>query len=521
MVDVTLIRAPRMLSRNAYTTPTCPPLGLAYVASSLQAAGFNVEAVDAVGEAVHKMIPIDGTSFLSQGLTLPEILDQISPTTKILGFSCMFSEEWPRVRMVIEAVKREFPKAKVIVGGEHITAMPEYVLQDCSAIDYCVLGEGEEVAVDLCRFLLGVGDFSDASAIDGIVYRYGDGVKRSKPRSRIKHIDEIPPPAWDLFPIENYLDHGLGFGVNRGRMMPLLATRGCPYQCTFCSSPNMWTTRWIARSPRLVFEEMRNYIHKYNSRSFDFYDLTAIIKREWIIEFSELIIQSGEEICWQLPTGTRSEAIDGEVARLLYKSGCRNLTYAPESGSPSELKRIKKKIKIERVKSSMRACVRNKLNVKANIIVGMPDQTWREILETLGFIFQMAIIGIHDISINLYCAYPGSELFNELRKRGEIPQVDDNYLYSLTYYTDLTRAKSYSAHVSSRALMIVRPLGLLLFYFTSYIFRPYRLLRIFINYLKGVQESRLEMAVSTFLKRKFTNLRQSKAFQLGKFLSLW
>ena len=63
------------------------------------------------------------------------------------------------------------------------------------------------------------------------------------PRTRIRNLDDIPWPAWDLVPLDKYLDHGLGYGVDLGRSMPILATRGCPYQCTFCSNPEMWTTR--------------------------------------------------------------------------------------------------------------------------------------------------------------------------------------------------------------------------------------------------------------------------------------
>jgi len=95
----------------------------------------------------------------------------------------------------------------------------------------------------------------------------------------------------------------------------------------------MWTTRWEARSPQLVFDEMLKYIKKYDAENFDFYDLTAIIKKQWMIEFCDLIIDSGLKFTWQLPSGTRSEAIDDEVVDRLWRSGCRNMNYAPESGS--------------------------------------------------------------------------------------------------------------------------------------------------------------------------------------------
>src|SRR5262249_38566659 len=139
--------------------------------------------------------------------------------------------------------------------------------------------------------------------------------QRTAPRQRIRDVDAIPRPAWHLFPVSNYLDGGFTYGVNLGRSMPILATRGCPYQCTFCSSPAMWTTRYYA--------------------------LTAIIKRDWILAFCRELERRGLDITYQLPTGTRSEVLDEEVLAALYRTGCRNICYAPESGSPETLARIK------------------------------------------------------------------------------------------------------------------------------------------------------------------------------------
>ena len=149
-------------------------------------------------------------------------------------------------------------------------------------------------------------------------------------RPRIADLDSIPWPRWDLTPIANYLDRQLGFGVRRGRSMPLLATRGCPYQSTFCSNPQMWTRRWLARDPHDVVREIEHYVRHYDIQNVDFYDLTAIVKREWLVAFATLLIEKNVKITWQLPSGTALEALDDEVYELAYRSGCRNMTYARE-----------------------------------------------------------------------------------------------------------------------------------------------------------------------------------------------
>ena len=219
----------------------------------------------------------------------------------------------------------------IVAGGEHITATAAFTLDSTPEVDVCVMGEGEETLAEIADALDRGAAFD---GIAGLVVRCPGGSRSTGSRARIRDVDDIPLPAWDLVPIDNYLDNGLGYGVDLGRSMPIIATRGCPYQCTFCSNPEMWTTRWYARDPEKVLDEIALYQERYGATNFDFYDLTAIVKRKWIIDFTNRILERGMTFTWQLPSGTRSEAIDEEVCRRLYASGCRNMSYAPESGSP-------------------------------------------------------------------------------------------------------------------------------------------------------------------------------------------
>ena len=102
------------------------------------------------------------------------------------------------------------------------------------------------------------------SKVNGIVYRSDEEIIINPKRSRISQLDDIPLPAWDLFPLENYLSNNLGYGVNPGRTMPMLMSRGCPFQCTFCSSADMWTTRYFARDSNRVADEIEFYQKRYD-----------------------------------------------------------------------------------------------------------------------------------------------------------------------------------------------------------------------------------------------------------------
>ena len=188
---VTLVRPPTIVPKWAHTTPVCPPIGVAYVASAVREAGYRVAVVDAVGEAVLETREVDGRpGFLARGLSIEELVRRVDQETAYIGLSCMFSHEWPVARKVINALREALPNAAIIAGGEHITAIPEFSLQDCPALDYCTIGEGEETIVDLVASL-------DAgrpiAAVPGIVYREGGEAVRTATRGRIRRLNDIAP----------------------------------------------------------------------------------------------------------------------------------------------------------------------------------------------------------------------------------------------------------------------------------------------------------------------------------------
>ena len=298
MVHITLVRPPALVSRNSGQGALTPPIGLAYLAASLIDAGHGVSIIDAIGEAPFKVSTLFENKILATGLLKEDILERVPSRTDLIGVSCMFSQDWPYIRRIIEALKKTFPNIPIVTGGEHITAMADFVLNSCPAVDYCILGEGEETLTDFATHLA---EPDTMVNVQGLAFRQNGKIFRTPPRGRIRAIDDIPLPAWHLVPLENYLSNGLGYGVNRGRSMPMIATRGCPYRCTFCSNSSMWTTRWIARQPERVLDEIEQYIETYHITNVDFYDLTAIVQKEWIIKFCQLIKERNLEFTWQNP----------------------------------------------------------------------------------------------------------------------------------------------------------------------------------------------------------------------------
>jgi radical SAM superfamily enzyme YgiQ (UPF0313 family) len=285
-------------------------------------------------------------------------------------------------------------------------------------------------------------------------------------------------------------------GVDIGRSMPILASRGCPYKCTFCSNPVMWGTLWRARKPENVLAEMLHYMKTYRVTNFDFFDLTAIVQKEWTLRMSRLISESGLDITWQLPSGTRSEALDEQVVKLLHKSGCRHIIYAPEHGSTHMLELIKKRINKKNMLRSVRSAYMADIKTKANFIVGFPDETVGHLLSSYGFAARMAVVGLDDVSFFPFSPYPGSELFERLRNEGRIDMSDE-------YFADLARnPRSFSQHIPDWLLPKLALLGTAIFYAISFSLRPQRVLQLLRALWLKRPQTRLHAALLRVLRSR-------------------
>ena len=477
---VTLIAPPIYFSKNSYSTPLTMPLGLAYLGAVLEKSNYPVKIIDCPGlDADNIFLSPDGP-YKVQGLDEEKSIAMIDPETDIIGVSIMFSQEWPQVRNYINRIRGAFPHATIIVGGEHPTAMSEYTLRDCPAIDYLVRGEGELALMELVHRLR---SGKTAEGVNGVVYVKDDQFVESALAPRVADIRKMPWPAWHLIDVEPYFQPNFTMGISHGRNIAMLATRGCPYQCTFCSSPSMWTTRYVLRPVSDVIDEIVSHRETYGINSVDFYDLTAIVKREWILEFITELERRDIRISWQLPSGTRSESLDDEVIKGLARTGCEFLVYAPESGSQRTLDMIKKRVNLKNLEVSIAAAVRNGITSKLNFIIGFPFETRADIFHTLMFAWKLACKKVDDCNISAFSPYPGSELFAELQ-RDEVfgAKIDDDYFATLMTQFDFTVTKTFCRHVPGRELLFYRVMGMMVFYVLSYLRSPSRFLRL----LKGV-----------------------------------
>ncbi len=485
MAKVVLINPPQLYLLAQFASFIVPPIGIAYVASYAQSKGHEVEIIDAFGEGMQKFTSRGDVNL--KGLTFDEIIKRIPSDVDAIGIYNLFSHAYPTVRELAENIKKGFPDVPIILGGVNPTALPEFILKN-TCFDYIVLGEGEKTAVKLLERLKNGNDVDD---IDGLAYRKNGKVVINEKTELIDDLDSLPFPAYEVLPIENYIQAKSPQGAWRGRFLPIIPTRGCNFRCKFCTAPKMWKPVWRTRSAKNVVDEMEYFQKKLNVTDFHFEDLTAVSNKEWIIGLCDEIDKRGLKITWQLPNGTRSEIVDAYILKRMKASGCTNITFAPESGSQDALKFMNKKLDLKNILRASRLAVKEGMVVSAFFVFGVPGENVKSLRDSLRLLRKLARIGIHEVSITTFTALPGSEFFYELLKDGKI-ELNDRFFRDCLRMSDLLSAHSWLDGVTDKKLNRYRLMGFFQFFFLSYLFRPWRLFRSLWNVIRDKQETKVE-----------------------------
>lgn len=513
-LDVVLVRPPTLTApRSLSYYGTVLPLGLAYVAAAVRQAGHRVRIVDAPGLApdLRGRMSTDVGELVRHGLPAPAIVDAVGSGADVIGIGHTFLHEWGFVRGLIARLRAANPNAFIVAGGENASAYWRRMLDTAPGLDACVRGEGEATTVAMLDAL---GRGSHLADVPGLALRIdGCGTTTGAP-SRITEVDALPRPAWDLLPVDAYLDRRWGAGVDRGRSMPVLTSRGCPYRCSFCSSPQMWTTRYRRRDPARVVEEIAELVRRYRIDNVDIADLTAMLTKRWIVELCDAIDRRGLRVTMQLPSGTRSEAIDREAAERLVAAGCTNLCYAPESGSKRTLRRIDKRVEPDRLLESLRGATEAGMKTHASLIIGFPHERRRDVLATAGFALRMAAAGLHGLSVLAFSPYPGSAEYDALAEQGRIVD-DDRYVYGSLLRSAAGRA-SWSPVLGPRALQVAQLSILGAFFAASWARRPWRAGQAVAAAVRRRQATVLDQFLATKTSQIVASLRQRAAAVLRR-----
>jgi len=271
--------------------------------------------------------------------------------------------------------------------------------------------------------------------------------------------------------------------------MPVIASRGCPYSCKFCTSKNMWQSRYYGRGVDSIVGEIRTMIELYQVNHIDFFDMTFAMNRNHLAELCLRLDKENFGITWNIST-TRVEILDDEIVAMLHHAGCRHIPFAVESGSTTSLKHMDKRLDANMMQQRIRSVVKSGMQATANLILGFPDERHSDVWQTLLLGWRMAWNGVSGIMLLQFMPYPGSEYYERLQKEGWFPKDPEefNRLLVLIVVSPRLDFKSCTRHVSTLSLYLYRLLGMVVSYLLYFIRRP----RLFRRHLRNVWTHELE-----------------------------
>jgi magnesium-protoporphyrin IX monomethyl ester (oxidative) cyclase len=412
-LKVLLIYPPFSLA--SYERPiVTPPLGLAYIGAVLEEAGHKVEILDTI--ALNWKTPIKIKGRIHLGQKWEDISDDIKRSKPdAVGISCPFSCQSRNAHKVAELVKAYDTDVPVIMGGAHPSTLPKSVLQDQN-VDYVVIGEGELTMLNLLKTLSKGASFNE---IDGFAYREKGKTVINPKKKFIEDIDSLPLPARHLLPMKEYFNAEAPHGpeLMRKPFTSMITSRGCPFNCVFCSIHTIWGRRWRPRSPDNVLLEIEHLIDVYKIREIHFEDDNLTLDKRRMEKICDLILDRGLDIKWFTPNGVAIWTLDKNLLEKMKKSGCYKLCFGIESGCPQTLQFIKKPINLTHARQVIHWANDVGIWTHGFFVIGFPYETKEAIYETLRFAVES---DLDFASFFIATPLPGTRLLEIVKKEGLI-----------------------------------------------------------------------------------------------------
>jgi len=375
-----------------------PSLGLGYLASCLRAAGHEVQILDA----------------LRDRLSAERVADIVQTERPHLVGVTILSLFYPQARSLIRQLKRSC-SSLVVIGGHHVTALPEASLAETTA-DFAAVGEGEQTIVDLASQIDHSRSFEN---IKGLVYQRNGSIVENERRAPIEDIDKIPFPAWELIGPGKYPPISHGTIHRRFPNAPIVTTRGCPYGCTFCAARRTAGTKLRKRSAENVVTELEMLYDRFGIREFHFEDDNFAFEKEHAYQICEEILRRNLRIYWSCPNGVRVDTLDDELLATMKRSGCYMLALGIESASQEILDRARKKLNLDIVPDTVKRMRTHGILSMGFFIVGLPGETEETARKSIDFAKR---INLDFVKFTHFVPLPGTEIFDELTGAGYNPE---------------------------------------------------------------------------------------------------
>lgn len=410
MIDALLIN-PRICGNEKY-----PPLSLIYLAAYAEREGFNVDICDAAA------LEMSDKEVLN-------IIRQKNP--RCVGLTFM-TPQYSYALVLAGLIRKSFPEIFLIAGGIHSNVVPEDTLKRIPFFDCIVMGEGEVTFTELLSKLK-AGETGDISKISGIAFMDKGKFIKTAPRLLIQNLDVLPIPAWGKLPIQQYRVSlpAKRYEYSEGIALTLSSSRGCPYQCLFCSAHGVFGSGYRYRSPSFVADEIEYLVNHHNIRHFFFVDEVLFQKRDHILSLANEIIKRGLNIRWAGNSRVNSPALDDEVLETVIKAGCVRIDFGVESGSPDIIKEIRKGITLPQIYEAHRKAQNHGLATTTLMMVGHPSESMEDIRASIRL---LAYLESDYPEFGPATPFPGTPLYEMAREKGWLRSDDwSDYFISNSY----------------------------------------------------------------------------------------
>jgi len=349
-------------------------------------------------------------------------------------------------------------KIPIILGGVHVSTLPELCLRECKA-DFAVLGEGELTILELMNNWQ---DEEKRKHIKGIAYIENDQFIKNPERELIQNLDDLPFPAWDLINPLRYPVNYVYFKTKRLPAAVIFTARGCPYNCAFCASTQFWKHKFRKRSPRNVVDEIEYLVREFGIREIQIGDDYFNYDKNHVIEICHEILKRKLDLTFSCPNGLRIENIDKKLLTIMRKTGFYEFTIAVESGSQSILNSVNKRLNLKKLRETVKLVKSLGFFLEGFIIFGLPGETYRTVRQSIQLIKSLP----YDIMAWFTAKpLPGSRWFDQWVRDKDLTKIN----YDWFHFVDIENVLEYSD--GKRTIKL--PVDAL----KEYFFRPRHILR--------------------------------------------
>ena len=415
---VCLINPPRIQPKVWGKPNVVPPISLAYVAAVLEK-DHNVIIIDSPTEGRMNLHEVNGATY-RVGLRNKEIADRVRRwSADVVVIEVPFSG-WAKAAFeVVSAVKDADKGIVTVLMGLHPSARPEDCLEN-SSVDFVVIGEPENTVFELVDAL--ERDSSGFKEIDGIGFVKEGVPVFTSPRPVIEDLDSLPFPARHLLPMERYFavvkETPLRGEISKPWTL-VVTSRGCPYECVFCTHHVVWGRKWRGRSPENVVNELEKVITAYGVQQVDFLDDNMTLDKQRMERICDLIVERGLRFEWFTPNGVRADTLDEKLLRKMKRAGCKKIRVAPESGVQRVVDEIiGKKLDLKSVERAVALCKKVGIRVGCFFVIGLIGETKEDIKATIDFAYKLRQLGAESFVFSIATPVYGTRLYEQAKQGG-------------------------------------------------------------------------------------------------------